>query len=70
MTVNMPDLSALDALHPRTKKVVIEYYKIHARQPHAKRTAVVREIARKMDYKIDKNGQNTTVATVIRKWQR
>jgi hypothetical protein len=65
----MPDISNLDLLHPRTKKVVIEFYKIHARQPHAKKSAVVREVARTLHYKVDKRGWNSTVATIVKKWQ-
>ncbi len=60
----------LSGLNRKRKKIIFAYYELRTHKPKSKKFVLVREVAEKLEYVVDRNKSNSYVMKVIRDWEK
>lgn len=62
------DISGLDKLNRKRRKIVLEFHRLRAQCPGSKKFALVQQVARALEYKLDQNRSNAYILKVLKQW--
>jgi hypothetical protein len=65
----MTSIDDIDRLNRKRRKIIVEFHRLRATQPKSKKFILIQQVAKRLDYVLDKNRSSSYVMRVIREWE-
>lgn len=62
------DMRAAMMNNRKRKKIISAFYELKDKNPQGKKLVLIRQVAEKLEYVIDKNNSSSYVTRVLREW--